>query len=99
MKFFTLPALLAAALFSAVVSLPSCLRRVALALYRFEGHVTSSQRGIAQLFYDVGKGNPGRRLRACAGSKAPGPLKPCASICPPAATRACVSIRLIGCRR
>src|ERR1039457_4931864 len=57
MKFFTLPALLAAALFSAVVSLPFMpFAASPTALYRFEVTVTSSQRGIAQVFYDIGKG-------------------------------------------
>src|SRR4051812_14262800 len=57
MTFFTLRGVLATALFSAGVLLPLMpFAASPVALYRFEVTVTSTQRGIAQLFYDIGQG-------------------------------------------
>lgn len=57
MKFLTLPAIAAVALFSAVVSLPFMpFAASKTALYHFDVTVTSTHRGVAQLFYDIGHG-------------------------------------------
>ncbi len=57
MRIITFPAIAAAALLSAVVSLPFMpFAASRTALYHFDVTVTSSQRGVAQLFYDIGNG-------------------------------------------
>jgi hypothetical protein len=57
MKSFSIPALLAAALFSAVVSLPFMpFAASRTAVFHLEATVTSTARGSAQLFYNVGQG-------------------------------------------
>ena len=57
MKFFTLPALLAAALASAVVVVPFLPEaRTQNAVLIFEARLASSSAGRVQLFYDTGAG-------------------------------------------
>ena len=57
MKFFSLPALLAAALFSAVVGLPFWpFAQKEAGPFFFEVKLTSDRAGVAQLYYDAGHG-------------------------------------------
>jgi hypothetical protein len=57
MKFFTLPALLAAALFSAVVVIPFLpAAKTQTALFALEASMTSTSPGVVVLYYDSGSG-------------------------------------------